>query len=252
MKLASRLTLAATAVASILVFIWPLLISAEGSSQATLAQGVFIALMPALLALIVIEFSSGQIEAKQLAVLGVLIALNAVVRILGAGTAGIETAFFIIILGGFVFGAGFGFILGAGSLLVSALLVGGIGPWLPFQMMAAGLIGIGAGLLPKFNRAWMLRLTLIAYAVLAAFVYGGLMTMWSWPFLAGNAGPLAYSAGAPLLENLTRFLQYEIVTGGLLWDLGRAITTSVLLLLTAPALLATLNRVATRAGIEKL
>jgi multisubunit Na+/H+ antiporter MnhG subunit len=47
-------------------------------------------------------------------------------------------------------------------------------------------------------------------------------------------------------------LQYEIVTGGLLWDLGRAITTSVLLLLTAPALLATLNRVATRAGIEKL
>ena len=72
MKLASRLTIAATAVASILVFIWPLLISAEGSSQATLAQGVFIALMPALLALIVIEFSSGQIEAKQLAVLGVL------------------------------------------------------------------------------------------------------------------------------------------------------------------------------------
>jgi energy-coupling factor transport system substrate-specific component len=119
-------------------------------------------------------------------------------------------------------------------------------------MMAAGLIGIGAGLLPKFNRTWMLRLTLIGYAVLAAFVYGGLMTMWSWPFLAGNSGPLAYSAGAPLLENLTRFLQYEIVTGGLLWDLGRAITTSVLLLLTAPALLATLNRVATRAGIEKL
>jgi energy-coupling factor transport system substrate-specific component len=119
-------------------------------------------------------------------------------------------------------------------------------------MMAAGLIGIGAGLLPKANGAWMQRLTLIAYAVFAAFVYGGLMTMWSWPFLAGNAGPLAYSAGAPLLDNLVRFLQYEVVTGGLLWDLGRAITTSVLLLLTAPALLATLNRVATRAGIEKL
>jgi len=252
MRLLSRITISSTAVASLVIFTWPLLISAEGASQAALAQGIFIALMPALLALIVIEFASGQIEAKQLAVLGVLIALNAVIRILGAGTAGIETAFFIIILGGFVFGAGFGFILGAGSLLVSALLVGGIGPWLPFQMMAAGLIGIGAGLLPKFTRKWMLRLTLIVYAVLAAFVYGGLMTMWSWPFLAGNAGPLAYVAGAPLVENLVRFLQYEIVTGGLLWDLGRAITTSVLLLLTAPALLATLNRVATRAGIERL
>ena len=54
MKLASRITIAATAAASILVFIWPLLLSAEGASQATLAQGVFIALMPALLALIVI------------------------------------------------------------------------------------------------------------------------------------------------------------------------------------------------------
>ena len=58
------------------------------------------------LILVLVEFSSGDIGAKQLALLGVLIALNAVIRLLGAGTAGIETAFFLIILGAFVFGSG--------------------------------------------------------------------------------------------------------------------------------------------------
>jgi energy-coupling factor transport system substrate-specific component len=208
--------------------------------------------MPLLLVLISVEFASGQIEIKQLAVLGVLIALNAVIRTLGAGTGGIETAFFIIIIGGFALGAGFGFILGAASLLVSALLAGGIGPWLPFQMMAAGLVGIGAAMLPRFKAHSARMLALIPYAVVASFGYGALMTMWNWPFLAGSGGPLSYVAGAGVLDNLARFLQYELVTGGLLWDLGRAITTCVLLALTAKALLATLERVASRTGVQKI
>jgi energy-coupling factor transport system substrate-specific component len=136
--------------------------------------------------------------------------------------------------------------------LVSALLVGGIGPWLPFQMMAAGLVGIGAGVLPKFKSPWAAVTTMILYAIVAAFAYGALMTMWNWPFLAGAGGALSYEAGAPLLENLTRFIQYELVTGGLLWDAGRAVTTSVLIALSGKVLLATLSRVASRTGIQKI
>ena len=252
MKLLSRITVALAALGSLMVFTWPLFISASAPNQANLAQGLFIALMPLLLVLISVEFASGQIEIKQLAVLGVLIALNAVIRTLGAGTGGIETAFFIIIIGGYALGAGFGFILGAASLLVSALLAGGIGPWLPFQMMAAGLVGIGAAALPHFKSHSARMLALIPYAVVAAFGYGALMTMWNWPFLAGSGGSLSYVAGAGVLENLTRFLQYELVTGGLLWDLGRAVTTCVLLALTAKALLATLERVASRTGVQKI
>jgi len=251
-KLLSRITVALAALGSLMVFTWPLFISASAPNQANLAQGLFIALMPLLLVLISVEFASGQIEIKQLAVLGVLIALNAVIRTLGAGTGGIETAFFIIIIGGYALGAGFGFILGAASLLVSALLAGGIGPWLPFQMMAAGLVGIGAAALPHFKSHSARMLALIPYAVVAAFGYGALMTMWNWPFLAGSGGSLSYVAGAGVLENLTRFLQYELVTGGLLWDLGRAVTTCVLLALTAKALLATLERVASRTGVQKI
>ncbi len=252
MKLLSRITVGLAAIGSLLVFTWPLFISASAPNQANLAQGLFIALMPLLLVLISVEFASGQIEIKQLAVLGVLIALNAVIRTLGAGTGGIETAFFIIIIGGYALGAGFGFILGACSLLVSALLAGGIGPWLPFQMMAAGLVGIGAAALPHFKSHSARMLALTPYAIVASFGYGALMTMWNWPFLAGSGGSLSYVAGAGVLENLSHFLQYELITGGLLWDLGRALTTCVLLALTAKALLATLERVASRTGVQKI
>jgi energy-coupling factor transport system substrate-specific component len=86
--------------------------------------------------------------------------------------------------------------------------------------------------------------------VIGSFIYGGLMTMWNWPFLAGSGTSISYVAGAPLLANLERFITFEIVTGGLIWDLGRAVTTVILVLLTAPALQATLSRVARRAGYE--
>jgi energy-coupling factor transport system substrate-specific component len=250
-KVLSSAILASAGLASLVMFTWPLFVAAESADEGLLAQSVFIGLMPVILVVVLVEFSSGGLGSKQLAVLGVLIALNAVIRVLGAGTAGIETAFFLIIIGAFVFGSGFGFILGASSLLVSALLVGGIGPWLPFQMMAAGLMGLGAGLLPKAKARWLQVLVLISYAVMASYIYGALMTMWNWPFLAGSEGSLAYVPGASLVDNLTRFLQYELVTGGLLWDTGRAVTTATLIALTGPALLATLRRAAGRAGIVK-
>lgn len=247
----SKLSIAIAGVASLLMFSWPLFITSNISTEATTAQTVFILLMPLTLIIVLIEFATGDISSKHLALLGVLIALNAVIRLLGAGTAGIETAFFLVILGAYVFGSGFGFILGAGSIFVSALLTGGIGPWLPFQMMGAALIGLGAGLIPHATKKWLEKLNLIVYAVIASFTYGALMTLWNWPYLAGTGTQISYVAGAPLVDNLTRFLQYEIVTGGLVWDTGRAITTSILILLTGSALIATLSRAATRAGVGR-
>ncbi len=87
-------------------------------------------------------------DTKAIAMLGVLSALGAALRPMGAGTAGIETVFFLLVLGGRVYGPGFGFVLGSTTLFASAILTGGIGPWLPFQMLAASWVGMGAGLLP--------------------------------------------------------------------------------------------------------
>ena len=247
----SKIFIALTALASLTMFAWPLLIQTTSADENRVAQTVFILLMPLMLVLVLVEFASGGLDSKQLAMLGVLTALNAVIRILGAGTSGIETAFFLIIIGAYVFGSGFGFLLGSGSLLVSALLMGGVGPWLPFQMMAAGLLGLAAGLLPKPKARWLELVTLVTFAILGSYAYGALMTLWNWPFLLGVGTDISYLPGAGFFENIIRFFKYELLTGGLLWDTGRAITTSVLILITAPALLTTLKRAARRAGIDR-
>ena len=247
-KWISNLSILLAGVGSVLMFSWPFFISGEAAVEADVAQVVFIALMPVMLVLILVEVATGEIGSKQIALLGVLIALNAVIRLLGAGTAGIETAFFLIIIAGYVFGSGFGFLLGTGSLLVSALITGGVGPWLPFQMMAAGLIGIGAGLLPKLRSKNPKIFLLIVYAIPASFAYGFLMTLWNWPFLAGSESSISYLAGAGAIDNLVRFVQFQILTGGLIWDLGRAITTVALIAITGPLLLGSLQRAAGKAG----
>lgn len=247
----SRVLIGFVSVLSLGIFCWPILVGDAAGAHAGLAQTIFMVLMPLLVAIVLIEFSTGGIDSRQIALLGVLIALNSVIRMLGAGTAGIETAFFLILIGAYVFGASFGYLLGAGSLLVSALLTGGIGPWLPFQMMAAGLIGVMAGLLPRpaSKRIQLALLSLVA--VFGSYTYGALMTMWNWPFLAGTGTSLSYVAGGGIAANLGRFINFEIVTGGLLWDTGRAITTCALVLITAPALLATLKRAARKAGYQR-
>jgi len=250
MKLTSRLVVAAVALVSLALFTWPLFVSVESSQQQFLAQTIFLLLMPALLAIVIVELASGKLNSRQIAVLGVLIALNSVVRMLGAGTAGIETVFFLILISGYALGSSFGYLMGTGSLLVSAVLTGGVGPWLPFQMMAAGLLGFGAGTIPKTNIRWLRTTLMGVYAIVGAYAYGALMTMWNWPYLLGNGTSISYLPGAPVAENIWRFVQFEIVTGGLVWDTGRAVTTLVLVLLTAPALLTTLERVARRAEIR--
>lgn len=241
-----------TAVLSLSFFLWPLLISTEGAEQASIAQAIFMVLMPLLVALLISELSSGKLNSRQIAVLGVLIALNSVIRLLGAGTAGIETIFFLILIAAYAFGPAFGYLLGAGSIAVSALISGGVGPWMPFQMMAAGLLGLLVGSLPKSENRKVQLVTLVIAAVFCSYLYGQLMTLWNWPFLAGTGTSISYVAGGPILLNLKHYLAFEVITGGLLWDTGRAITTAILVTLTAPALLTTLKRAARRAGLETL
>lgn len=240
----------AIGVASLGIFAWPLLLSTRSLEQATLAQTAFLVVMPVLVGMVLVELAQGDLDTRTLAILGVLVAINSVVRVLGAGTAGIETVFFLILIGAYSFGPAFGYLLGAGSLLVSALFTGGVGPWLPFQMMASGLLGLLAGLLPKSKHRWAKLAWLVAAGIIGAYLYGALMTLWNWPFLAGMGGTLGYSPGSSIGENMARFIGYEFVTGGLIWDTGRAVTTVLLTLLTAPTLLPALSRAARRAGVS--
>ncbi|MEV6696850.1 ECF transporter S component [Streptomyces sp. NPDC051453] len=247
-------------------FGWPLLAdpSSQVSAHAQDAPWLFAGLLVLLVGVVAAAVSEGGVGPKAVAMLGVLAATGAALRPIGAGTAGIEPMFFLMVLSGRVLGPGFGFVLGSVTMFASALLTGGVGPWLPFQMLSMGWFTMGAGLLPGAMgvpparakpRAWgRLRgraevLMLAVYGFLAAFAYGTVMNLAGWPFLDSLSSSVAFQAGAPLHENLVRFLAYCLATS-LGWDLGRAALTVVLTVTVGPALLRALRRATRRAAFE--
>lgn len=232
--------------AGMVAFCWPLLVAQESSLAANSAAPLILgSLLPVVLAVVLFEISEGGLDPKAVAMLGVLSAIGAAIRPLGAGTAGIETVFFLLILGGRVFGAGFGFILGATTLFGSALFTGGVGPWLPYQMLGASMVGLFAGLLPPLRGRWEL-LMLMLYGAVSGVAYGVLQNLSFWPFGLGARTQLSFVAGAPIGANLHRFFVFSFSTS-LGWDLVRGLTNVVLILVTGPAILATLRRAARKA-----
>ena len=132
-------TLTLASLAGLAMFVWPLLVRIP-DGEVVAPPFVFLALLPLVIVVVLAELSEGGMDARVLAVLGVLSAINAVLRGLSAGVAGVELVFFLLILAGRVYGPAFGFVLGCTSLFASALLTGGVGPWLPYQMLAAGFV----------------------------------------------------------------------------------------------------------------
>ena len=245
-RAALALTLASAG--GLMAFLWPLLVRGDAVLQSTSAPLVFALLLPVLLAVVLAELADGGLDTKALAMLGVLSAIGAALRPLGAGTAGVETVFFLIVLGGRVFGPGVGFVLGATTLFSSALLTGGVGPWLPFQMLGAAWVGLGAGLLPRVRgraELWLLAV----YAATAALMFGALLNLSFWPFVLGDSTQLSFDPNAGPLDNLHTFALFTLATS-IGWDVGRAITTVVLVLLAGPAVLAALRRASRRAAFE--
>ena len=250
----SALVLGVASLAGLMMLAWPLLLHAQPGERVD-PPFLFLALLPVVIAVVLAEVSEGGLDPRVLAILGVLSAVNAVLRGISPGTSGIELTFFLLVLAGRVFGPGFGFVLGCTSLFASALMTAGVGPWLPFQMLCSAWIGMGAGLLPRGGRGRAEITLLAAYGVVAAYAFGLLMNLSGWPFLAGvevsgHAGSLSYVAGAPVLDNLHRFLVYTLLTSTGGWDTLRAVTNAVAIVLLGPAVLTTLRRASRRALVS--
>lgn len=254
-RLGSGLLLVLVSAGALAAFCWPFLQAALPADAQRAVPVLAIAAAIVLAAAVVAALGSGAQGAMLVAMLGTLTAVGMVLRFLGTGFGGIETALILLILAGRVFGARFGFLLGATVMLGSALLWGGVGPWLPFQVFAAGWVGAGAGLLPgrgsrfgigrargtRFAAAAELVL-LAGYGVLAAYLFGLLMNVWFWPFAVGGDTSISYDAEAGLGSNLIRFLTYSLVTSTLTWDTVRAITTVVGIVVIGRPVLAALRR----------
>ena len=249
----SGLVLVLASVAGLMMLVWPLLLRVPEGTRVD-PPFLFLALLPIVVAVVLAEVSEGGLDARVLAVLGVLSAVNALARAISPGIAGVELVFFLLVLGGRVFGPGFGFVLGCTSLFASALVTAGVGPWLPYQMLVAAWVGMFAGLLPRRPRGRSEIAMLVVYGIVAAYLFGALMNLSGWPFILGVAvpgheGDLSYVAGAPVLENLQRFGVYTLLTSTGGWDTLRAVTNSAAIVLLGPSILAVLRRAARRATV---
>jgi energy-coupling factor transport system substrate-specific component len=180
--------------------------------------------------------------------LGVLVGINATLRLI-PGPLGFSAVFFLPILCGYGFGADFGFLMGALSLLVSGIITGAMGPWLPFQMFAAGWVGLVGGWLPHFHRQPRGEVLLLAgWGMLSGFLYGVIMNLWFWPYLAAPVEQAASGESTMFWEThigfwstLTRYILFYLTTS-LWWDAGRAIGNLLLILLVGVPILKLLYR----------
>jgi energy-coupling factor transport system substrate-specific component len=232
----------------VVAFLWPFVVAPGVFSSTETPPLMFGALLALVLAVVFAEVADGGIDAKALAMLGVLSAINAALRPLGAGTAGIETVFFILVLAGRVYGAGFGFALGCTSLFASALLTAGVGPWMPYQMFGCAWVGMLAGLLPPLRgKAEILMLAL--YGAVAGYLFGFMLNLSFWPFSLDPSSSIAYQPGLPFFEQWHRYLLFDATTS-LGWDTGRAITNVLAILIAGPAALAAFRRAARRANFQ--
>ena len=188
------------------------------------------------------------LTAHTIAMLGTLVGLNTILRVIDTVLpmpGGFSPVFLLIILVGYTFGARLGFLMGALTMLVSGpLTAGGLGPWTPYQMLAAGWVGMAAAWLPR-GRARIV--TLAIYGTLWGWLYGGLTNLYFWPYTL-LAPDLAWQPGLTLTQTLARYAHFYLVTS-LAWDTMGALGNLLLLLALASPLLKALERFRRRARV---
>ena len=244
----SAALLAATSLAGLAALTWPLFTRPSGTenlAHSADAPWIFVVLLPLLIGILLAEIADGALDAKAIAMLGVLVACGAALRAPTVGITGFTGVFFLLIPGGRVFGRGFGFVQGALTMFASALLTAGVGPWLPFEMLGAAWVGFFAGCLPPAHGRREIVM-LAAYGGIAGLAYGITMDMWFWPF-ATSGTELHFIAGASVIENLRQFWAFHLATA-LGFDIPRALGNALLVLIAGSPVLAALRRAARRAA----
>ncbi|MEE8522691.1 MAG: ECF transporter S component [Thermoanaerobaculia bacterium] len=248
--LLSALTLALASALGLWAFLHPFFglsggaLSPSGDRAAAHAQDaplVLLGLVGLCLLVVIANLETRRMDARVVAVLGVLVGINASLRLV-SGPLGASATFFLPILCGYVFGADFGFLLASLSVLAAALLTGGVGPWLPFQMFATGWCGMISGWLPRLDGRLGIACAMLAvWGGLVGFLFGAIINLWFWPYLVPTNTAHHWQAGIGLTETLVRYAVFYLATSSW-WDAGRAVGNVILLLALGPPVLRLLRR----------
>lgn len=250
-----RLTLTVISLIGLAAFLAPFwsstIVQSSGEQTRGTDSPVIIAVVT--VACLVVAFANlgPALSSKSVALLGVLIGINIVLRIVDLSflpPGEFTPIFVLVILVGYVFGSQMGFLMGALTMLGSAFFTGGIGPWLPFQMFTAGWIGMTAGWIPSrpdtniVKAGEIVKLAIFGFAW--GFLYGAIINLYFWPFLAaGSAAETSstWTPGISLSETLARYGAFYAITS-VGPDLSRAAGNAILLLTLGPSLLRVFRR----------
>jgi energy-coupling factor transport system substrate-specific component len=237
----------------VFAYIYPLL---ETPNQAILSSNrqnelpIMMAMILALCSIVLIyEIQQYRLNTKLIALLGILIAINSTLRFIDLTLpvlGGFSPVFFLILISGYVFGGRMGFLMGSLTMLVSAMITGGVGPWLPNQMLTAGWVGLSAALAKRLvllihqeNKPGELFI-LIIFGFLWGFLYGAITNLWFWPFLSGPSNQV-FAPGAGFITTIKNYGIFYVATS-LIWDATRAIGNVLLLIFFGKATIQVLRR----------
>lgn len=188
------------------------------------------------MAMFFLAFEGRRPKARELVTVAVLCALAIAGRAAFFMLPQFKPILAVAVISGAALGGETGFLVGSLSMLVSNMIFAQ-GPWTPWQMFAAGLVGTAAGLLCRMGLLRS-RTSLCVYGALAALViYGGIMN---------PASALLWSGG----EFNTALIASSFITG-LPMDCIHAAATAVFLWFLAEPLLERLERVQGKFGLEE-
>jgi energy-coupling factor transport system substrate-specific component len=251
-------TLVVVSLAGLFAFLLPFVISTlpieppRVSSRAVEASLLLALIVGGSLIIAVAELVRGPgagSHARSVALLGALVAIDATLRLVPS-FLGASPIFALILLVGYVYGPRFGFVMGSLTLLLSAAITAGIGPWLPFQMLCAGWVGVVSGWLPKWKSARAELSTAVALGAVTGFAYGALMNLYSWPFAAPGLSDdvgLYWSPSLSAAESIEHYAAFYVATS-LVHDATRAIATALLIVVAGGPVLRLLRRFHDRAA----
>ena len=250
------MSVALVSLAGILLFVWPFL--GQGLPPEAPALAVTVG---AVASIVLMETGARRLDSGRLALLAALAAIDAALRlVLVNGVGGFSPIFFLVLCAGYEFGASYGFLVGAFSLLVSALVTGGIGPWLPYETFAVGWVGASSGLAGSVVRRlrrdrvnWLPDRSdlavLVGVAVVTGFAYGALTDIWGWVAFYRGVENIGWTPGLSAPETLAQFGRYYAVTS-LTWDAFRAVGDALAILALGVPVLMAMGRLRSRLGYE--